>query len=127
MNGGGNSYYYSLQLIGSSLIREGDIAIIGLRYSDTASSDTLALNLNTRYPLSPELRLNPKMLIDYRDNQTSSGYRWRIRPALRVEYRWKRRVHFDFEGGGEWANESNAGQIYHTSNFFFTLGYRLDF
>ncbi len=127
LDGGGNSYYYSLQLIGSSLIKQGDIAIVGLRYSDTDSSASWALNLNTRYPLLRELRLNPKILVDYRDNKNGSGNRWRIRPALRVEYRWKKRLHLEFEGGAEWADETNAGQTFRSRDFFLTLGYRVDF
>ncbi len=127
LDGGGNSYYYSLQLIGSSLIKEGDIAIVGLRYSDTDSSASWALNLNTRYPLLRELRLNPKILVDYRDNKNGSGNRWRIRPALRVEYRWKKRLHLEFEGGAEWAEETSAGQTFRSRDFFLTLGYRVDF
>lgn len=123
----GNMFFYSLQLIGSSLIKEGDIAIIGVRYSDTNTSETWALNLNTRYPLTRELRLNPKMLLDYRDSTGNSGRRWRVRPALRMEYRWKKRLHLELEGGGEWANETIAGELFRTRDYFFTLGYRYDF
>ncbi len=125
--GTGNMFFYSLQLIGSSLIKQGDIAIIGLRYSDTNTSATWALNLNTRYPLTRQLRVNPKMLVDYRTNNDDSGHRWRFRPLLRIEYRWKRRLHFEFEGGGEWINETVSGVSSQSRDYFFTLGYRVDF
>lgn len=127
LTGTGNMFFYSLQLIGSSLIKEGDIAIVGLRYSETNTSDSWALNLNTRYPLTRRLRLNPKMLIDYRDNKQSSGHRWRVRPLLRMEYRWKQRLHLEFEGGAEWSHETIAGQLVRNRNYFFVLGYRFDF
>lgn len=127
MDGTGDMFFTSLQLTGSSLIKEGDIAIIGLRYSNTNTADTWALNLNTRYPLTRQLRLNPKMLFDYRENTSNSGNRWRIRPALRMEYRWKRRLYLEFEGGAEWANETIAGQLIRNRDYFFSLGYRFDF
>ncbi len=123
----GNMFFYSLQLIGSSLIKEGDIAIVGLRYSDTNTSATWALNLNTRYPLTRQLRVNPKMLIDYRTNNDNPGKRWRIRPLLRVEYRWRNRLHLEFEGGAEWATETISGVDSRSRDYFFTLGYRVDF
>lgn len=127
MDGTGDMFFTSLQLTGSSLIKEGDIAIIGLRYSNTNTADSWALNLNTRYPFTRQLRLNPKMLIDYRENTNSSGNRWRIRPALRMEYRWKRRLYLELEGGAEWANETIAGQMIRNRDYFISLGYRLDF
>ncbi len=126
-NGTGYDYFYSLQFIGSSLIKEGDIAIIGLRYSDTSTSSTYSANINTRYPVTRNLRLNPRFLVDYRINNNGSGEQLKFRPLLRVEYRWKRRYHFEFEGGLEWSTETISGFEDDRRGYFFTAGYRIDF
>lgn len=125
--GTGNEFFLNTQLIGSSLIKEGDIAILGLRYSDTSSADTIALNLNTRYPVSREWRLNPRLDIEYRKKTNSDGDRFKIKPSFRMDYRWKRHIRFDLEAGGEWATEKLTDQTENTSGYFLRLGYRLDY
>jgi len=125
--GTGNEYFLSSQIIGNSLIKEGDIAILGVRYSDTDSYQTTALNLNTRYPINRDWRINPRLQFDYRTNNQSSGTQSTIRPSIRMDYRWKRRIRFEFEAGGEWSNEKLSDQTDKTSAYFFNSGYRLDF
>ena len=125
--GTGNEYFLSSQIIGSSLLKEGDIAILGVRYSDTDSSKTTALNLNTRYPINRDWRINPRLRFDYRTNKDSRGTQSTIRPSFRMDYRWKRRVRFEFEAGGEWSNENLSDQTDKTSAYFFNSGYRIDF
>lgn len=120
-------YYASVQLIASDFLRRGDISTAGLRYTDSGSARTYGINLNSRLLLSQQLRVNPKLLVDYRQNTDRDGHRWRVRPAVRLEYRWKKRYHFELEGGTEWANEQVDGQSYRNRDDFFTLGYRVDF
>lgn len=125
--GTGNEYFYSMQFVGSSLIREGDIAILGFRYADTNQSYTYSASINSRYPLTRELRINPRAVIDYRTNKDDDGKQWKVRPLLRLEYIWKKRFHLEFEGGGEWSSKQLAGQDDDTKGYFFTVGYRIDF
>ena len=120
-------YFYSLQFIGSSLIKEGDITILGLRYSDTNTADSYSFSLNTRYPLTSNLRLNPRFVIDYRSNKDNDGEKTRFRPLIRVEYRWKRRYHFELEGGGEWSNEQFSDLDEDRNGYFLRVGYRINF
>ncbi|MDX2494760.1 MAG: hypothetical protein QNK27_07340, partial [Desulfuromusa sp.] len=120
-------YFYSMQFIGSSLIKEGDISILGLRYSDTSTSDSYSFSLNTRYPLTRNLRLNPRFVVDYRTNKHNDGEKTRIRPLVRLEYRWKRRYHVELEGGGEWSNESFSTLEEDRNGYFLRAGYRITF
>ena len=126
-DGTGYDYFYSLQFIGSSMIKEGDITIFGLRYSDTSTSDSYSFSLNTRYPLTTNLRLNPRLVVDYRTNKDNDGEKTRFRPLVRLEYRWKRRYHFEVEGGGEWSNESFSTLEEDRNSYFLRVGYRINF
>lgn len=120
-------YYANLQLIASDFLRPGDISTAGLRFTDSGTARTYGVNLNSRLLFNQQLRVNPKLLVDYRQNTDRDGHRWRVRPAVRLEYRWEKRYHLEFEGGTEWANEQVDGQSYKNRDDFFTLGYRIDF
>ncbi|MFQ5442178.1 MAG: SPOR domain-containing protein [Thermodesulfobacteriota bacterium] len=125
--GTGPEYFISTQLIGSSLIKTGDIAILGLRYSDASTSNTVSLNMNTRFPITREWRVNPRFRLDYSQNDADSGTQFKIRPTLRTDYFWRRRVRLEFEGGVEWAYDRVSGQTDLTRDYFIRVGYRLDF
>lgn len=126
-SGTGNEYYYNLQLIGNSLIKQGDIAILGLRYSDTSSSNTTSVLVNTRYPINSVWRVNPKVRIDYRENHSDGSQQWTAAPSLRTEYIWKRRYRFEAEVGGEISDRILTSSTDRTTAYFINLGYRIDF
>lgn len=125
--GTGYEYFYSTQLIGSSLIMEGDITILGMRYSDTSSSDSVSLNLNTRYPVTREFRINPRMQVDYRLRNENTGDQLKFRPSLTMDYYWNKRVRFELDGGVEWTPDWVSGQTDTVLDFFITVGWRWDF
>jgi tetratricopeptide (TPR) repeat protein len=125
--GTGIESFYNLQFIGSSLIQEGDIAILGFRYQNTSSSDTYTANLNTRYPVNRNFRINPRFRVDYRQNDEGSGDQLTTAPSIRIDYRFKRRVRIELEGGTEWATDNLGDQTDRTFRYFLILGYRVDF
>ncbi len=122
----GNDYFYNVQLIGSSLLKEGDISILGLRYADTSTSDTLSLSLNTRYPYNSAWRLNPRARLDYRDN-TNDTSQWIFSTSLRSEYVIRKLMRLELELGGEWSTEELITGSEDRSAYFAELGYRIDF
>lgn len=125
--GTGHEFFYSTQFIGSSLITEGDTTILGLRYSDTSSFDTVSLNLNTRYPLSRELRINPRMQVDYRLENETIGDQLKFRPSFTIDYFWSRRVRFLLDVGADWSPDWVSGQTDNALDFFVTAGYTVNF
>ncbi|MBE9531307.1 MAG: SPOR domain-containing protein [Proteobacteria bacterium] len=127
MQGTGYEYFVSTQLVGSGLIKEGDTAILGLRLASTASSNSLTADVNTRYPLTRDLRFNPRLRIDYSWELNNSANRIEIRPSLRVDYYFKKDLKFEFDGGVEWGNELTSGMGNDTRDYFFTFGYRKNF
>lgn len=123
----GAEFFYSSQLIGSSLFLENDITIFGLRYSDLQNVDSYSVDLNTRFPITRDLRINPRVRIDYRKNKNDNGDRVNIRPLVRLDYRWKRWLRFELEGGREWIDETVIGDSQKSTNYFFSLGARAFF
>lgn len=125
--GTGIESFYNLQFIGSSLIAEGDIAILGFRYQNTSSSDAYSANLNTRYPLNRKFRINPRFDIDYRLNDEDDGEQLSTELSLRIDYRLKRKIRLELEGGAEWTTNTLGDQIDRTFGYTLILGYRIDF
>jgi len=122
-----NQYFYSLQLIGSSLLKEGDISILGLRYSVIEFADTYGFDISSRYPLTRAWRANPKFSTDYR-RATDNTEILTLRPSARIDYRWKNNVSYDIEGGLIWSDDI-SGTTTNSSNLdvLFELGYRIDY
>ena len=123
----GKEYFYLAQLIGNSLFMEGDINIIELRYADTMSNDSYSLNLNFRYPFTPNFRINPRIQINYRKNKGNDGESVTARPLLRIDYRWKRWLRFEMEGGREWREDTAFGSTEKSAGYFATIGFRAYF
>ena len=124
--GTGWEYFYSLQFIGSSLMKPGDISIVGLRYADGDNANSISGTLNTRYPVNHQWRLNPRVRLDYRDNDDGTT-QWIKAPSFRTEYRWRKRYRFEGEAGAEWSSQQLEEDNSKTSSYFVSLGYRYDF
>jgi len=127
IDGTGNEFFYNVQLTGSNLIKTGDIAILGVRYSDASTTKTTSLSLNTRYPFSRDLRVNPRFRVDYRKNATDDSTQFIYRPSLRLTYRVKRRFQLEAEAGGEWSDREIVNGSERDRSYFIIVGYRLDF
>ncbi len=126
IEGTGNEYIYSVQMIGSSLIKEGDVSILGVRYYDAKDSKTSSLIVNTRYPVTNNWRINPRLRIDYKTSATS-GNTVSYKPQLRTDYRMRRELTFELEGGLEWDNQSGIAAAQNTKGYYFSVGYRWNF
>jgi len=127
VDGTGNEYFYNFQLTGSNLIKTGDIAILGVRYSNASTTKTTSLSLNTRYPFSRELRVNPRLRVDFRKNNTDDTNQLIYRPSMRLTYRVKRRFQLEVEAGGEWSDREIVDGSEKDRSYFAIAGYRLDF
>jgi tetratricopeptide (TPR) repeat protein len=122
-----HAYSVRTDLTGSSLITDGDIAIVSLRYLNTETSNTSSASLNTRYPINHAWRVNPRVREDFRRDERDGSDQWTTVPALRVEYRALRRVQFEVEASGEWSTRHLTADTERTSAFLLSAGYRIDF
>lgn len=123
----GNEYYYAAQLVGSSMFKEGDVAIVGVRYADTEASSRYTLDFNTRYPITRDLRVNPRLRVSYRENKNDPATQTAVRGSVRLNLNLRRHYQFEAEAGGEWQLDDYGPTSERTTGFFGTLGYRVDF
>jgi len=119
-------YFYNIQMIGSNLIKEGDISILGLRFIDATTSNTTSLSLNTRYPVTRDFRVNPRFRVDYRKNIDDTE-QFIYRPSARLTYSIKRRFRLEAELGGEWSDREIVAGSAKSKSYYINLGYRADF
>ncbi|MFW5426761.1 MAG: hypothetical protein ACKE8R_05875 [Methylophagaceae bacterium] len=118
---------YSVQLTGTGLLKEGDLLIFTTSYSDLTTSDVTTLTLNTRYPLTSKLRINPRMRYRYRDNHVVGSTQETYSPSIQMTYRMYRNFQIEAEVAADWETTKLAGSDERIRNFFFLLGYRYDF
>ncbi len=138
--GTGNEYFYTMQLIKNDLLKDGDIGILSLRYSDASTSNTIRLSLSSRYPLTNFWRINPKLSVAYRESDvvttdtttadgtsTTTKTRLQISPFLRTEYRLRKNITLEFEAAMNWFEEDDGREVTSFTDYLFLAGYRWDF
>jgi len=134
-DGTGFDYAYSMDLTGSGLITEGDIYVLGIRYNDLQRSKATSVSINARYPVSREFRVNPRVRVDYRDNDDGTK-RYAYQPSVRMTYRILKSIQLEVEGGGEWnfqersasaLTEADSDEFDRTKGYFVIVGYRYNF
>jgi len=120
-------FYYSLNLVGSSLFMDADTTIFGLRHIDGGTSATSTLSIDSRFPVTRKFRINPRLRMSYRDNKRDGPDSWILYPSLRLLYRFGRRFQLDFEAGGQWIDRKSPDDTGDRSSWFLYGGYRADF
>ena len=142
----GWEFAYLAQLIATGLLTEGDVTTLGARYFDGSSSKTYSMLLNHRYPLTRNLRLLPRVRVDWRtragtdefavppDQQNDPFFRppptrngqLTVRPYLGIEYRlWK--LTFDSDAGVEWTSGAFTPGTGSQLDYSLSVGVRYDF
>ncbi len=125
--GTGNEFFYTLQLTSSNLFVDNDISIFGVRFGDTQTANEIAFNLNTRFTVKNDWRINPRFRFDIREHKNEERTRIRWLPSLRVDYRRRRNIRFEAEVGAEWSRDKREDFTERTTGYFFNLGYRWNF
>ncbi len=107
---------------------KGDSTIFGLRYSDSMNNNDYSLKVNTRLSfLDRKLRINPRVRIDYRKDKDDDGNRIIVGGQLRTEYRWKKWLHFEIEGGTERIDDEDFDESEISQEYFISAGFRVTF
>jgi hypothetical protein len=95
----GNEYYYSAQLIGNNLINDGDMYIAALRYSQLVTSNRYVLDFNTRYPLTSDLRISPRLRLGYALGRGGLDLKeYTVLPSVLIDYYWTKNWNLELEG-----------------------------
>jgi tetratricopeptide (TPR) repeat protein len=119
--------YYSGNLVVSSLFKEGDVSIIGLRYSTSDSTKVMSLTLDNRFPFGRTFRLNPRLRVDRRRILSDSSYEWLYTPGIRMQFRWHRNFRVDLEAGRQFSRRESSIADSQRDSYFVNLGYQLFF
>ena len=119
--------YYSMTVIGSSLLMEQDTTIFGLGYVDGDMVSTATMTVDARYPVTRGMRINPRLRISRRDIDRNDSQQWIASPSLRMLYRFARRYELELEVGGEWSNQETDTETFDYNTYFIYAGYRADF
>ena len=127
MPGAGNEYYCSMQLNINNVFFENDSIINGLRYSDTSSRNTYTYNISTRIPFTRKFRLIPKFRMDYRVKKGNDDKRLTMSLKMRIDYRLKKWVRLEVEGGVKWTDDYSSGISSKSIETFISAGYRVNF
>ena len=85
---GGTEYYLSAQLMGSSIFTPGDMFVAAVRYAGLSDSNVYVLDLNTRYPLTGDLRVSPRLRLGYRKGTTIDLTEETVLPSVLLNYMW---------------------------------------
>lgn len=119
--------YLSAALVAGSLLTEGDVSMLALRVSDSASTRVNSLTLDTRFPLGERWRINPRLRIDQRRILSDGSDEWLYSPGLRIRYRHSRRMRVEFEAGKQFAQRQTVTDKLDRESLFVNIGYQVFF
>jgi hypothetical protein len=123
----GTEYYYSAQLIGNNIIKDGDMYIASLRYSQQPTLTEYVLDLNTRYPLTDELLLSPRLRLGYATDGGTDLKQYTVLPSFLIDYYFTRDLNLELEVGAQWTRSSQAGIMTKDIELLATIGLRYSF
>ena len=91
----------SLQAVITRLLSRSDVHTLGLRIFDGEFVTTTRASVGSRQPLTRGLRINPRVALTHRDQQSGTPDSVRLEPELFVDYAW-RALRVDAGVGVEW-------------------------
>ena len=122
----GTDYFLSTQLVGNNLLVKHDTSILRVRYYNTNPSSTISFIINSRFPITRNWRINPRLQYDIR-KLINGRKQEKLRAILKTDYRYLNKVRFDFEIGYDETTETDSQLNLGNNNLFFNIGYRWDF
>jgi hypothetical protein len=117
---------YNTTLVINNFFTDNDITIFGARYMDLSTTSIAQLNFSTNFNLSKAWRLNPRLVIDSRDNINGTS-RTTLKPRILVNYRPARSFKLELDMGYETAETEGAGTTLNDEIFYAYFGYIYDF
>lgn len=117
--------YYSTDLVASSLLKEGDVGILSLRYATSDAADIYSINIDSRFPFGRAWRLNPRLRIDQRKILADGSDELTYTPGLRLQYRLGRHGRIDLEAGKAFSTREMPDADLDQESYFINLGYQL--
>jgi len=123
----GDEFYYSAQLVGTSLFKQDDLYTAALRYSDLKDSHNYALNLSTRYLITDDMRVQPRLVGGYTEGKNAPYSEYTVLPSILFNYALTKDLNFEVEVGERWTWRTQGTSKIQENEFLITAGIRLDF
>lgn len=124
----GSTYtYFSGSLLASSLLKEGDVSIFGLRYSDSDTTQVISMTLDSRYPFGRTWRINARLRVDHRQLTSDDSEQWLFTPGIRIQYRRSQKFRLEFEAGKLFSRQDSINISRDRESYFVNLGYQAFF
>jgi tetratricopeptide (TPR) repeat protein len=124
--GTGDVYIYTLQGIATGLLTKRDVSVLSLSYLNSDSYDGESISINNR-TLFQEKWTFDLSLVYYQQQDNLGTDLTRLTPIVRIGYRWRDQVTFEFEAGMEKGQTTNRDLTEDSTRNFYMLGYRWDF
>jgi tetratricopeptide (TPR) repeat protein len=123
----GDEFYYSAQLVGTSLFLPNDLYTAAFRYSDLKDSQNYAVDLSTRYPWTENLRIQPRIVGGYTQGKGTPFEEYTLLPSVLIDYFLRKDLNFEIEVGERWTWRTQGTTRSSENEFLITAGFRLDF
>ncbi|MCR4305007.1 MAG: hypothetical protein NUV63_12435 [Gallionella sp.] len=124
--GTGNTYIYSAQAIGNSLLSESDLGVASASYIDARSYKGQSLAYTQVETFRQRWRLDVSLQL-YNQKDSFGVHQTRITPSFKLSYHLSDSVSLDGEGGIEDTRTASATTNEKIRRKYVYLGYRWDF
>jgi len=121
-----NNLYLSMDYTVKSYFDWDDYSTIGARFSQSTSAETFSINSRTQFSDHRKIRYKPKFNIDYRKNKSTDIAQWILKPSLKMNYKYDKKISFEGEFGVELSDFILPEQDKQTS-FNLYMGYLYQF
>jgi hypothetical protein len=134
----GNEYYATAQLIATSIFKPGDMYTVAFHYAQQETDAQYVLDLNTRYPVTKDLMVSPRLRLGYSSyksgaflNSTTLAAtnitQYTVMPSILIDYNITPQLQFETEIGTQWTWGITPVQKTRDLELFFTIGFRYAF
>lgn len=123
----GNEYYFSAQLIGNNIFKDGDMYIGALRYSQQETDTDYVLDLNSRYPINSDWTIGPRLRLGYSTFSGTNIRQYTVLPSFFLLYHVTENLDFESEVGAQWTSATQPGVNTKDTELFVTMGLRYKF
>jgi hypothetical protein len=117
-------FFYSAQIRADNAFGQGNYGAIQMRYFSADTAEAVGLYFNNRFTIADSWWLYPRLLLDQRKSTDTDLKQVRIKPSLRLDYRYNRRFRMEVEAGYEWTSREMAAGDLDMQGLFLRAGYR---
>ena len=134
----GNEYYFTTQLIGTNIFKEGDMYVGAFHYAQQSTDKQYVLDFSARWPATKDLMVGPRLRLGYSEflpgavlsNGQPTGINVRqysVMPSLQLNYNWSPNLTFEMEVGTQLTYGVQPALTTRDTELFVTAGFRYSF